>query len=510
MKRYSYLLILFPIMIALGCDIIAPPLITKMVTSITVTGAGGATTITTDGGTLQMQAEVLPATATNRAVTWSKVNGTGRATISAGGLLTAVANGTVTATATARDGSGISGSLQITLSNQTSILVESITVTGAGGATSIMTDGGTLQMEAEVLPTDATNKAVTWSKVNGTGQATISAGGLLTAVANGVVTVTATAQDGSEISDSRQIEISNQSGGGSATPVIYAATNNGLFISTNTGGSYVQRTTANGLGADEVFGVCVSGTNVYAATHNGLSISTDGGNHFSTPFIPVGDKEVLGVFVAGQEVYAACGSDGLWISDDGGTTFNGLGTAVIGGGITTVNNVCVSGNIIYAATNKGLYASPTTSDSFTRMLLPYNQRVHDVYVSGQDIFVAADFDGLYTSTDGGAHFDNPIVVGGGEQATSVCVAETNRIIYVGSDSGGLYISIDGGQNYTKETTADGLGSDTVYKICVSGIGGSSDLVYVATYNGVSLSGNAADFSFASSLEPNIVHGIFVQ
>ena len=82
---------------------------TVLVASITVTGARGATTITTNSGTLQMQAAVNPANATNSAVTWSEVNGTGVATISTAGVLTAVANGTVTAKATAQDGSGVSG-----------------------------------------------------------------------------------------------------------------------------------------------------------------------------------------------------------------------------------------------------------------------------------------------------------------------------------------------------------------------------------------------------------------
>jgi hypothetical protein len=156
-----------------------------------------------------MSAAVLPANATNSAVTWSTVNGPGQATISAGGLLTAVANGTMTVKATAQDGSGIFGSLQITISNsQTSIPVTSITVTGAGSATTITTNGGTLQMSAAVLPANATNSAVTWSEVNGTGHATISAGGLLTAVANGTVTATATAEDGSGVSGLLQITIS--------------------------------------------------------------------------------------------------------------------------------------------------------------------------------------------------------------------------------------------------------------------------------------------------------------
>ena len=88
------------------------------VAGITVTGAGGETTITSHGGTLQLSADVLPADATNKTVNWSIQNGTGQASISATGLVTAIANGTATATATAADGSGVSGSLLITISNQ--------------------------------------------------------------------------------------------------------------------------------------------------------------------------------------------------------------------------------------------------------------------------------------------------------------------------------------------------------------------------------------------------------
>ena len=63
--------------------------------------------------------------------------------------------------------------LIITISGQV-IPVTGITVTGTGGATTITTDNGTLQLTATVTPSDATNKTVTWSMVNGTGQATIN------------------------------------------------------------------------------------------------------------------------------------------------------------------------------------------------------------------------------------------------------------------------------------------------------------------------------------------------
>ncbi|MBY9081184.1 DUF2252 family protein [Paenibacillus sp. HN-1] len=88
------------------------------VTGITVTGEGGATGISTNRGTLQMKAEVMPADAADAAVVWSVENGTGSATISDSGLLTAAANGTVTVRATAHDGSGISGTTVITLTGQ--------------------------------------------------------------------------------------------------------------------------------------------------------------------------------------------------------------------------------------------------------------------------------------------------------------------------------------------------------------------------------------------------------
>ena len=97
---------------------------TVSVASISVQGQGGASTIITQGGTLQMEAAILPANATNQTVTWSVSNGSGSATIDNAGLLTAVSDGTVTVTATANDGSGVSGDAVITLSNQAVGLAE--------------------------------------------------------------------------------------------------------------------------------------------------------------------------------------------------------------------------------------------------------------------------------------------------------------------------------------------------------------------------------------------------
>lgn len=85
---------------------------------LTVTTQGGVpATITTVGGTLQMVATVYPATA-NQNVTWSIVPGTGSASISTGGLVSAVTDGTVYAKAVSVQDITVKDSLMITISNQ--------------------------------------------------------------------------------------------------------------------------------------------------------------------------------------------------------------------------------------------------------------------------------------------------------------------------------------------------------------------------------------------------------
>jgi len=84
--------------------------------------------ITTDKGTYQVKAAILPTDATDKSLTWVITNGMGKATVDSTGLVTAVANGTVTVKALANDGSGVSGTLDIVITGQ-KILITSIVLT---------------------------------------------------------------------------------------------------------------------------------------------------------------------------------------------------------------------------------------------------------------------------------------------------------------------------------------------------------------------------------------------
>lgn len=173
----------------------------KPVTSIIISSEGDAVSLL-NGQTLQMSAELLPLDATLADFRWSVVPGTGNAIIDKNGLLTATKGGTITVFAIARDGSNYSTDMQIEVIQ----LVEAIKVSGEGGASSLRRLS-TLQMNAEVLPADATLINVIWSLAQGTGEASIDENGLLTGLETGNVIVMAFATDESSVSGTKVVEI---------------------------------------------------------------------------------------------------------------------------------------------------------------------------------------------------------------------------------------------------------------------------------------------------------------
>ncbi len=122
-----------------------------LVESLAVVGEGGATEISSPGGTLAMTAVVQPVDASTSAVSWdvTDVSGaqTSDATISASGVLTARGNGAVRVTATALDGSTVSGWTDVEITGQAETGVEllslhrPVTASTANNPASGATDG---------------------------------------------------------------------------------------------------------------------------------------------------------------------------------------------------------------------------------------------------------------------------------------------------------------------------------------------------------------------------------
>ena len=153
------------------------------------------------GENQQLNATVLPDKATNKALTWSTSNST-VATVDQNGLVTAVGAGTATITATTVDGSNLTASCAVTVEPNV-VLAASIELNQTSASA---TEGETLQLTATVMPEDATEKTVTWESSNEV-VATVDQNGLVTAVAAGTATITATTIDGSGLSASCEVTV---------------------------------------------------------------------------------------------------------------------------------------------------------------------------------------------------------------------------------------------------------------------------------------------------------------
>lgn len=134
-------------------------------------------------------------------VTFEEFAANGLTTNPANGSTLSTANTTVTITHT--DGATVTQSITV---NAAPVPVTQITVTTSGNSTTVE-KGKTLQMNAAILPENASNKNVVWSVVKGSGTATISTGGLLTGTGAGTVTVKAAAADGSGVQDTIEITV---------------------------------------------------------------------------------------------------------------------------------------------------------------------------------------------------------------------------------------------------------------------------------------------------------------
>ncbi len=162
--------------------------VTVSETSVAVTGVTlNKTALTLNiGASETLTATVKPDDATNKALTWKSSDET-VATVDATGKVTGKKIGTATITATARDGSGVSGSCTVTVLST----VKKVTVTPAN-LTLGKNKSYTLTATVDAQP--GTDTGVTWTSSDTT-IATVDATGKVTATDKvGTVTITATSK----------------------------------------------------------------------------------------------------------------------------------------------------------------------------------------------------------------------------------------------------------------------------------------------------------------------------
>ena len=141
-----------------------------------------------EGATVQLSATISPAGASQE-VQWAALN-SGIATVSAGGLVTGISEGTTKIYARSVENPDIQGECAVTV-------VKDPTLRGIGlNPTELnLTVGQTYGLQVLYTPEYAANKNVSWTTDN-TAVASVSAEGMVTALTEGSATITATSEEG--------------------------------------------------------------------------------------------------------------------------------------------------------------------------------------------------------------------------------------------------------------------------------------------------------------------------
>lgn len=136
------------------------------------------------GETIQLTPTVKPSFATNKKIKWSS-NNTKVATVDSNGLVTTKAVGKATITAQSESNSKKSATCVVTVEKKTE-------VTGIGiTATASVYEGKTVQLSANVTPSTAKDKRITWSSENKS-IATVDSNGLVKGIKPGTAKIRAT------------------------------------------------------------------------------------------------------------------------------------------------------------------------------------------------------------------------------------------------------------------------------------------------------------------------------
>ena len=141
--------------------------------------------------TLQLTATITPSNTTNKTVAWTSSDNN-IATVDNTGLVTAKNVGSATITATTTDGTNLSATCQVTVTPQ---LATGISLNQSSAEISV---GESITLVATVSPSNTTNPAVKWTTENAAVATVVR--GVVRGVGEGECYITATTQDGTNLS----------------------------------------------------------------------------------------------------------------------------------------------------------------------------------------------------------------------------------------------------------------------------------------------------------------------
>jgi photosystem II stability/assembly factor-like uncharacterized protein len=229
--------------------------------------------------------------------------------------------------------------------------------------------------------------------------------------------------------------------------------------------------------------LCASENKIFAGTNDGILISTNSGNSYSKPENELIGKQVLSIQVlSNKNIIAATAYDGIFVSDDNGVIWNPKNEGLEGESLTGFD-IYIDEAKIYIATKSGIYLSDDNAESWRDISGNMPMRMTtNIAATGNTILAGASL-GLHISRNGGESWEKI------EQMAEYNVVETitihNNIIYavvrIGgfADLSGLFVSKNYGETWLDISTGL-LGS-------LRDIFVSDDYIFVASNRGLQIS-----------------------
>jgi hypothetical protein len=178
---------------------------------------------------------------------------------------------------------------------------------------------------------------------------------------------------------------------------IFAGSNNGVYLSTNNGTSWTAMN--SGLSDTIIHSLVISGNKIFAGTHDGVFISTNNAVNWTAvnTGIPISANigvEILAVsgtnVVAGtySTIYPYIGT-GVYFSSNNGSSWTPVNTGLPD--TTWINEFAISGNNIFAGTQKGVFLSTNNGSNWTAVNTGLtNFYINALAIKGDTIFAGVD------------------------------------------------------------------------------------------------------------------------
>ncbi|WP_394749306.1 Ig-like domain-containing protein [Spongiimicrobium salis] len=156
-----------------------------------------------EGESANLTTQIFPSNATNQDITWSSSN-SNIVTVNQNGQLVALQQGTATIGVITADG-GFGDTTTVTVNGAVQNLIPITRIRVNPQAISI-DEGDTVNLSAQISPSNATNRNLLWSSAN-PAIATVDQNGRVTAIREGNVRIAARTQDGTNLLSDAQVEV---------------------------------------------------------------------------------------------------------------------------------------------------------------------------------------------------------------------------------------------------------------------------------------------------------------